>query len=581
MVCDWQNVANCEEKCGKNEIFKGCADPSRDFETCHASPTNEISIVPSAKVSKCVCKSGYVLQNGHCIKKSDCGCLTDTGAILPNGHVQLSSDCKIKWECKNSIWTSCDSSTDPKCETCTESEKCQVDQSNPDLGTCTNKDECFCRLSGKGHMQTFDKLFYDFGGDCEYYFSRFTSSRSAPFDVRIRLQNGIAHHLVVEFYPKDELDFLYAEIHFIINKNSITTKYREYDDDFGDFQIKNEFDTPNFQLTNFGHTANLETYFGAKLTVIATSATVELFVPKVYEDSGYGLCGNYNSNKNDDMMTQERQILGNDEVSKFVCGWKYDEDEKCSCEYDNFECTPDSAIETQCREILKGKSENGQWAYCHDWVNPQPFYQNCLTDLCNSNSKSTKCNAFATYTRACMVTQPYSLAYDKLCGISSHFNCDPSCGAGQMFKGCAKPCMDVGTCSNPPVDPAKDMTGFQKCAKDKERISTCVCKPGTLFSAEIGQCVAKHRCDKPETTTPLISPKPTTKPVTYTVSVCKTTTVTKSGYKCARWDSSKFEHIISFISNSISFSDVSFQMHLILGSITILGRNLMWMQGNH
>ena len=238
-------------------------------------------------------------------------------------------------------------------------------------------------------------------------------------------------------------------------------------------------------------------------------------------------------------------------------------------------------METQCREILKGKSENGQWAYCHDWVNPQPFYQNCLTDLCNSNSKSTKCNAFAAYTRACMVTQPYSLAYDKLCGISSHFNCDPSCGAGQMFKGCAKPCMDVGTCSNPPVDPAKDMTGFQKCAMDKERISTCVCKPGTLFSAEIGQCVAKHRCDKPETTTPLISPKPTTKPVTYTVSVCKTTTVTKSGYKCARWDSSKFEHIISFISNSISFSDVSFQMHLILGSITILGRNLMWMQGNH
>ena len=238
--------------------------------------------------------------------------------MLQNGHFQLSSDCKIKWECKDGSWTSYDSSQDPNCKTCQDSEKCQIDQSNPDLGTCTNKDEGYCRLSGQGHMQTFDKLFYDFGGDCEYYFTRFTSSRSAPFDVRSKLKNELAHHLVVEFYPKDELDFLYLEIHFMITKNSIVTKYRKYDEDFSDFKAGNEFDTSDFQLTNFGHTTNLVTYFGAKLTVIASSATVELFVPKVYEDSGYGLCGNYNSDKNDDLMTPEGQIISTDEISKFT-----------------------------------------------------------------------------------------------------------------------------------------------------------------------------------------------------------------------------------------------------------------------
>jgi len=238
------------------------------------------------------------------------------------------------------------------------------------------------------------------------------------------------------------------------------------------------------------------------------------------------------------MMTPEGQIISNDEISKFVCSWKYNENEQCSCENDNTACTPDSAMESNCREILKGKSDYGQWAYCHDWVDPQPFYQNCLTDLCNSNTKSTKCNAFASYTRACMVTQPYSLAYDKLCGISSHFNCDPKCGEGQMFKGCAKPCMDIGTCSNPPVDPATDMTGFQKCAMDKEKVSSCVCKPGTLFSTVTGKCITKQKCNEPVTTKLISTTKATTtKTVTYTVSVCKTTTVTKSGYKCARWDS--------------------------------------------
>merc|ERR1719300_1671397 len=110
-------------------------------------------------------------------------------------------------------------------------------------------------------------------------------------------------------------------------------------------------------------------------------------------------------------MTPEGEKIQIPEISKFVCGWKYDEDEQCSCENDSLVCTPDSAMEATCREILKGKSENGHWAYCHDWVDPQPFYQNCLTDLCNSNSKSTKCNAFAAYTRACMVTQPYSREY--------------------------------------------------------------------------------------------------------------------------------------------------------------------------
>ena len=167
-------------------------------------------------------------------------------------------------------------------------------------------------------------------------------------------------------------------------------------------------------------------------------------------------------------------------------------------------------MKSTCREILKGKSENGQWAYCHDWVDPQPFYQNCLTDLCNSNSRTTKCNAFAAYTRACMVTQPYSLAYDKLCGISSHFNCDPKCGEGQMFKGCAKPCMDIGTCSNPPVDPVTDIDGFQKCAMDKEKVSSCVCRPGHLFSTKQQKCITKNTCGlSPPTTQELTTtPKP-------------------------------------------------------------------------
>ena len=57
--------------------------------------------------------------------------------------------------------------------------------------------------------------------------------------------------------------------------------------------------------------------------------------------------------------------------------------------------------------------QNGLWTLCHPWVDPMPYYLNCINDYCKNENPNTLCDAYESYTMACMVTQPYSTAYDR------------------------------------------------------------------------------------------------------------------------------------------------------------------------
>ena len=101
-ICNWASTLSCAPTCGANQVFKGCANPCTDVRTCAtASVTDMSSVCPTevAPVSMCVCKDGYVMENGVCVRQADCGCIVAGGASLPNGYKAMSSDCSRMCRC--------------------------------------------------------------------------------------------------------------------------------------------------------------------------------------------------------------------------------------------------------------------------------------------------------------------------------------------------------------------------------------------------------------------------------------------------------------------------------------------------
>ena len=70
IICDWEAlsgliVPNCKE----NQVYKGCPSTC-DYKFCdnYGKSCNKDEIQPAG----CVCKAGYVMFNGECVKSKDC-----------------------------------------------------------------------------------------------------------------------------------------------------------------------------------------------------------------------------------------------------------------------------------------------------------------------------------------------------------------------------------------------------------------------------------------------------------------------------------------------------------------------------
>ena len=119
-ICNWATSTNCAPTCGANQEYRGCVNPCTDVRTCGSASLGDVTaLCPTnvAPVSMCVCVDGYVLQNGICIRQSDCGCILSNGAVLPNGYESRSSDCTTQCKCEQQMY-SCVTSACASTETC-------------------------------------------------------------------------------------------------------------------------------------------------------------------------------------------------------------------------------------------------------------------------------------------------------------------------------------------------------------------------------------------------------------------------------------------------------------------------------
>lgn len=132
---------------------------------------------------------------------------------------------------------------------------------------------------------------------------------------------------------------------------------------------------------------------------------VTVTVPGNYLNKVCGLCGNFNGDQKDDFQMPNRQLTN--DVNAFGISWKITiPNVVCEngCEGDN--CPKCDATRkavfsnpTYCGIVMTPK---GPFAGCHSKLNPQPYFDNCVFDVCASNGDGkVLCDSVAAYAFNC------------------------------------------------------------------------------------------------------------------------------------------------------------------------------------
>ena len=139
----------------------------------------------------------------------------------------------------------------------------------------------------------------------------------------------------------------------------------------------------------------VETDFGLVVTHRSDVLTVQM--PRIFSGNLCGLCGNFNANPEDDLITDDESDL-----SLAIRHWQTSSKHECVDVPLNT-----SGCHSQDIALYQGKNfcgwlldREGVVQSCHKTVDPQDFYDNCVHDLCYSN-QTTLCLVLSSYVAVC------------------------------------------------------------------------------------------------------------------------------------------------------------------------------------
>ncbi|XP_017781781.1 PREDICTED: hemocytin [Nicrophorus vespilloides] len=431
----WRDEKTCPMKCTGGHVYMPCA-PVGGQAVCGASVEKTEGCEEG-----CYCPIGTVMHDGKCITRDKCPCRL-RGKDFPSG-----------------------SSVPKDCNTCTCSEGQWI---------CTQV-ACGARCSALGdpHYITFDGKRYDFMGQCSYYLMKTN-------DTEIEAENVACSGTISQAmnFPSSISTGLPS------CTKTVTVKY-------GGQTIKLK---QNHELTVNGLEITKLPYKVADITVRSVSSIfmivelpngVEVWwdgltrayvdVPSSFKGRTQGLCGTFNDNQKDDFVTPENDV--EQSVIPFANKWKTHE--KCNDIPDKLKSHPcemnvhnKAAAEGYCKHL-----KSDVFAGCHWYVDPEPFYQDCLYDMCSCEGKASRCLCpmLAAYAEECAAKGV------KLGWRSEVRECGVTCPAGQTYQVCGNPC--TRTCN--------DVTDRPDC---KQRcVEGCNCPEGQTLDNK-GECVPIGRC---------------------------------------------------------------------------------------
>lgn len=491
-VYSWRTKQFCAVKCSIHSHYEICAI---------GCPATCQSLTPpqgcDAKCEEgCACDEGYILSGDRCVPFSECGCIYNDryyriGQVFyPNG--------KCQEECK------CAQDGEVECKkfTCGPNEKCKVENG---VQKCHPVGKGVCHASGDPHYRSFDGRTFDFQGTCTYTLSKscgLEGTHLVPFSVQVQnvQWNQMMNNKVVSVTKLVAVE-VYG--YTLIMRNNM----------FG-VLVNGVF---NYVPVNLKDGAVLvfqegmhyviETNFGLRVTYdLVYHVTVT--VPGNYRDKVCGLCGNFNGNQKDDFQMPNHRLTNN--VNQFGKSWMINiPNVRCGngCEGNNCPDCPPARKAVFSKSTYCGimTAPKGPFAACHSKLDPQPYFLDCVFDVCASDGDGkVLCNSVAAYAFNC-----HMAGVDVKNWRTSSF-CPMKCPANSHYEVCADPCSsscaglsEIVKCSDSCTEGCECDPGFLYDGHGCVRETECGCydngrtyKPGEVVYEE--DCKTKCTC-KPET----------------------------------------------------------------------------------
>ncbi|CAM5176236.1 unnamed protein product, partial [Eretmochelys imbricata] len=454
-IGEWRQLARCPMECPlENSQYQICGTACPATCVDQSAPSS----CQDPCVESCQCKDGFVLSQGKCIPKDSCGCQFEGRPYAPNESFWVDEACGTRCMCNAAT-----RQVECAAATCKHSERCGLVNG---IRGCYPSSYATCSVTRNLHYTTFDGQRYDFEGTCHYQLTILCKKAEGLVDFEVYFQESNIAPVQIKVYETDIRISNQFPGEIMVNSFLITLPFN--------------LDDKKITMYRKGWATVIQTDFGLTVTYAGWSGRTTITLPVTYVGAVCGLCGNFNRDREDDMLMRDGTLAPS--PISFGQSWKVGDLPGCSAVMIP-PCASVEAIEKQQRGsrgqcgIILDKS--GPFRGCHSKVDPNGYFVDCVYGYCVlSGRESNVCQAVAGYSEACQeagaMVRPWR---------TTKF-CSPSCPPNSHYEFCSSSC-DL-TCSNL-------YAPLQCTTQCKEG---CVCDEGFVLSGDscvpISQCGCLH-----------------------------------------------------------------------------------------